>query len=85
MVMLDPSAMTCREMLERLSEYLDQELGEELRTAFRAHLAGCEPCEAFCRSLRRTVELCRQLPSDPIPEAVHRDLVAFLAREYAST
>lgn len=83
-MMPDPGAMACREMFERLSEYLDEALGEELRTAFQAHLAGCPPCEAFCRSLRRTVELCRQLPSDPIPEALHRDLLAFLARECAS-
>lgn len=73
--------MTWQEMFARLSEFLDGELAEELRREMRSHLGGCGPCDAFCRSLRRTVELCRQLPRDPLPEEVLRELLAFLERE----
>jgi hypothetical protein len=40
---------------------------------------GCEPCVAFTKTLKKTADLCRRLPSQPIPPDVAADLRAFLA------
>jgi anti-sigma factor RsiW len=77
------TGMTCREIFIRLSEYLDEELSEELCRAIQAHMARCQPCETFARSLRRTVEFCRQLPTGPVPDDVRRELITLLEREGA--
>lgn len=76
--------MDCREMFARLSEFLDGELTEELCQTIQAHLEGCEPCQAFSRTLQRTVELCRQLPSKPLPEEIRQELWALLEKACAS-
>ena len=41
--------MECREVIERLWEYLDGELAAEEAAAVAAHLAGCPTCGPRCR------------------------------------
>ncbi len=74
--------MDCRELFARLSEYVDDELSEELCTEIQRHLADCAPCVNFAHTLRTTAELCRRLPSRPIPPEVAAELHAILSREY---
>lgn len=71
--------MTCRELFERLSEYVDGELSQELCEEIRRHMEGCEPCVAFAKTLKTTAEMCRRLPSRPIPADVAAELRALLA------
>jgi len=72
-------SMTCRELFERLSEYVDGELSQEICEEIRHHMEGCEPCVAFAKTLKKTAETCRRLPSKPIPSEVAADLRALLA------
>jgi len=70
--------MTCRALFERLSEYVDGELSAELCRQMRAHLQGCDPCVAFANTLKKTADLCRRLPEQPMPAEVADNLTAFL-------
>jgi anti-sigma factor RsiW len=72
-------SMTCRELFARLSEYVDGELSQEICEEIRHHMEGCEPCVAFAKTLKKTAEMCRQLPSRPIPPEVAADLHTLLA------
>ncbi len=72
-------SMTCRELFERLSEYVDGELSQEICEEIRRHMEGCDPCVAFAKTLKTTADLCRRLPSHPIPPDVAADLRAALA------
>jgi anti-sigma factor RsiW len=72
-------SMTCRELFERLSEYVDGELSQQICEEIQRHMEGCEPCVAFAKTLKTTAELCRRLPSQPIPPEVAADLRAALA------
>jgi len=67
-------SMTCRDLFERLSEYVDGELSQEICEEIQRHMEGCEPCVAFAKTLKKTAELCRRLPSRPIPPEVAADL-----------
>lgn len=73
--------MTCRDLFARLSEYIDGELPGGLCDQIEAHLSDCPPCRAFVHTLRQTVEICRQLPSRPLPEALRQDLKRMLQAE----
>ena len=75
----DGMSMTCGELFERLSEYVDGELSQELCEEIRNHLDGCDPCVNFAKTLKTTADLCRRLPSQPIPPQVAADLRAFLS------
>jgi len=68
--------MTCRELFERLSEYVDGELSQEICEEIRRHMDGCELCVAFAKTLKKTAEMCRRLPSKAIPPEVAGDLRA---------
>jgi anti-sigma factor RsiW len=72
-------SMTCRELFERLSEYVDGELSQEICQEIQRHMEGCEPCVAFAKTLKKTADLCRRLPSQPIPPEVAADLRTVLA------
>jgi anti-sigma factor RsiW len=60
----------CRELAERLSEYLDGELPPELAQKVEEHFVGCATCEAFMESLARVRDLGAWLPEERLPEGV---------------
>jgi anti-sigma factor RsiW len=64
---------TCRELAERVSEYLDGELPADLARAVETHFAACARCEAFLRSLSRVRALGAWLPPVNLePEVLER-------------
>jgi anti-sigma factor RsiW len=71
---------SCRELFERLSEYLDGELPADLCGRMDEHMGDCQPCQRFLESLRRTVRLVDSESGDTLPEAARRDLLAAARR-----
>ena len=70
--------MTCREFVEFLMSYLDDELDETTSAVFQAHLGGCRACRTYMDDYRKTVELGRVActePDGPVPEDAPEDLV----------
>ena len=63
------SKASCLKVLRRLSAYLDRELGDDLCKEIRRHLGICPPCEVFLKSLRQTIDLCRQAEAAPLSPA----------------
>jgi len=59
--------MTCRELFERLSEYLDGELSPDICQEISRHMEGCAPCVNFARTLQKTADLCRPPPTQTLP------------------
>jgi RNA polymerase sigma-70 factor (ECF subfamily) len=66
---------SCRELVERLSEYLDGELPAGLCDQIDAHMGDCPPCQVFLESLRRTVRWVGESGADGIPEEVRSALL----------
>ena len=52
----------CLDLAERLSEYLDDELPEDLQARVEDHFDGCVQCERFLVSLTRVKGLGHLLP-----------------------
>jgi anti-sigma factor RsiW len=69
-----PGSPLCRELFERLSEYLDGELDPALCSEAESHLGDCPPCREFLESLRRTVGILSRLPGEPVPEEIRREV-----------
>lgn len=63
----------CKQLAERVSEYLDDELPPEIAEKVREHFAACSNCETFLTSLQRVKNLGNLLPREPLtPEQLHR-------------
>ena len=68
----------CKEYFERISEYLDGELDGNLCEKIEQHLRECPECRGCIESLKKTVGLCKKIPSDQIPPEVRARLRATL-------
>jgi RNA polymerase sigma-70 factor (ECF subfamily) len=90
-----PCHLRCREMFAELSDYLDDELDDSLCEELEKHMAGCQPCQAFLRSLENSIQKCRTAAdesSDPSFAARvrrkllsdYKDLMAELAKSNAN-
>jgi len=75
-----PGSAGCRELFEKLSEYLDGELDASTCESVGSHLADCRPCVEFLESLRRTVDLLHRLPGATLPDEARREIVEAYAR-----
>lgn len=49
--------LSCRELIEFLAAYLDDELPPQERAAFEAHLSICPYCVDYLATYRRTIHL----------------------------
>ncbi len=69
--------MNCREFVEFLMAYLDDELDESVRAVFEAHLGNCKRCVSFMDTYQQTIQLGRVACEDdaPVPEDAPRELV----------
>ena len=68
----------CRWMFEKLSEYIDNELDEVTCKDIERHAEDCIPCRVCLGTLKRTIELCRNMEDKPVPEDVSSRLKAFI-------
>jgi anti-sigma factor RsiW len=66
--------VTCRDLLDGLSDYLDGEAPGALCAEIERHLAGCEKCRIVVDTLRKTVTLYHHLPQPEMPAQVRERL-----------
>lgn len=74
------SIRECKDIFALLSQYLDEELPDDVCREIDAHLSGCAACVQFVESLKKTIEFCRNCPSpectDPLPDSAREELYA---------
>jgi anti-sigma factor RsiW len=70
--------LSCQELVELVTDYLEGVLREEERADLERHLEGCDGCREYIEQMRATVELTGSLtPADLAPEAEQALLAAF--------
>lgn len=70
--------LSCRELVELVTDYLEGALTDEDRARFEAHIGGCDGCVAYVEQMRTTINLVGRLaPEDLTPDAEAALLGAF--------
>ena len=70
--------MSCKELVEVITDYLEGALPPSERARFEAHLAGCDGCTSYLEQMRRTIRLTGELAEEHItPQAKTELLTAF--------
>jgi anti-sigma factor RsiW len=59
--------MTCRELVELVTSYLEGALSLEDRLRFESHIEGCDGCTRYLRQMRQTIRLTGRLRIDDVP------------------
>ncbi len=62
--------LTCKQVLAELSNYLDDEVGPELKRALDQHLAMCDRCSLIYDTTRRTLTIVNEAGAFEVPLAV---------------
>lgn len=65
--MTEANALTCREMVELMNDYLEETMSTEQRARFEDHLAGCDGCTNYLAQLRETIRVTGRLTQEQIP------------------
>ncbi len=66
--------LSCIELVELVTDYLEGVLDPAERARFDAHLATCSGCAAYLEQMRHTIRLTGQLRADDIPPDVLDEL-----------
>jgi anti-sigma factor RsiW len=54
--------LSCRELVELVTDYLEGAMTPEEAARFEAHVAACAGCEAYLEQVRATIALLRGAP-----------------------
>jgi RNA polymerase sigma-70 factor (ECF subfamily) len=60
----------CPDVLTLFSQHLEGEIDPGVCARMEAHVAQCGHCRDACESLKRTLAVCRQLPTPDVPASV---------------
>jgi anti-sigma factor RsiW len=70
--------MTCREMVELVTDYLEGRMDDATRERFEAHVSVCDACTVYIEQMRQTIVALGHIPAETIsPEAEEELLAAF--------
>jgi anti-sigma factor RsiW len=70
--------LTCRELVELVTDYLEDALSPSDLERFEQHIGGCDGCTAYVEQMRLTITALGHLPPESLsPEAEAEMLAAF--------
>ncbi len=70
--------LTCKELVEIVTDYLEDRLSTQDRVRFEQHLGICEGCSAYLEQMRQTIQIVGALREDCLsPGSRERLLDAF--------
>ena len=72
--------LVCQEMVELITDYLEDALTRSQRKRFEAHLAACEHCTEYLRQMRVTIRLTGVLRAEDLTPAMREDFTELYRR-----
>jgi anti-sigma factor RsiW len=75
--------MACSQLVEVITEYLEDALAPEERARIEEHMAGCDGCVAHLAQVRATLRVAGSLADEDLPRETEEALVG-LFRTWAA-
>lgn len=69
------ATLTCQELVELVTDYLEGSLPSAERARFDEHIAGCTGCTNYLRQMRRTIQTVGYLSEDHVSPEAERELL----------
>jgi len=66
-MIVNPDDLSCQELVELVTEYLEGALPPPVRTRFEMHLGYCDWCRVYLRQVRDASGLARRLSDEALP------------------
>jgi anti-sigma factor RsiW len=68
-------ALSCQELVELVTDYLEGGLSAEDEARFEEHIADCDGCTAYLEQMRATIGLVGRLTPEAISPDAERELL----------
>lgn len=68
--------LTCQQLVELVTDYVDGALDEPTAHRFEQHLALCPGCQTYLDQMRETASLLGEIPVETVAEDVQATLLA---------
>ena len=76
--------LTCRDFLQELSDFLDDNIDGELRRKLEAHITNCPNCWVIFDTSQKTIQVYKGMEPQSVPPEVQDRLMAALERKMAA-
>ncbi len=73
--MMTFGGLTCQELVELVTDYLEGTLPAADRARFEEHLAQCPNCSTYLEQMRQTIRTLGMLPEESIPPEVQHEFL----------
>lgn len=70
-----PFEMACKELVELVTEYLEETLPPADRQRFEDHLKDCLHCGTYLDQMRQTIRTLGRLTEESLPEGAKQDFL----------
>jgi RNA polymerase sigma-70 factor (ECF subfamily) len=80
-----PAPASCPDVLTMLSRKLEDEISPDVCAEMEQHVAGCPHCTSLCDSLKRSLAVCKLLPTPEVPAQVRESLRQAVAAALAES
>jgi anti-sigma factor RsiW len=67
--------LSCKELVERVTEYLESSLPPHERARFDAHFAVCPGCRTYLEQMRQTIRALGQLMEESLEPTMRDELL----------
>jgi anti-sigma factor RsiW len=67
--------LTCAELVELVTEYLDGALDPRDLARFEEHVMTCPPCHAHIDQMRQTIDVLGRVPEETLSSQAEQDLL----------
>lgn len=71
----DVEQLSCRELVELVTDYLEGALPEAERVRFEDHIGICEGCGVYLEQIRQTIHVVGRLTEEALPPGAERELL----------
>jgi anti-sigma factor RsiW len=75
--------LTCQQLVELVTDYVEDRMPVETRMRFEEHIAVCGPCRTYLKQMRETIDLTGALSEETIDPGA-RDVLLRVFRTWRS-
>ncbi len=75
MTNVNQNGLNCQEVVELVTDYLEQALLPEMQTEFEKHVKGCPGCDTYLEQVQQAIMLLRKLSEQQTFPETKQDLL----------
>ena len=70
-----PDELSCRELVELVTDYLEDALSPAERVRFEEHLIACPGCQTYLEQMRQTIDVLGHVTEESLEPAAREQLL----------